>query len=81
MFGSSIIVFIDHAALKYLMTKESKPRLVRWILLLYKFNLIIKDTKGYENSIADQLSRIVQDEDLVPLREDFVEPLYTDMVN
>ena len=55
MLGSSIIVFTDHVALGYLMTKkESKLRLVRWILaLLQEFNLTIKDRKGSENSVAD----------------------------
>jgi len=36
--GSKIIVFTDHAALKYLLKKENaKPRLIRWMLLLQKF--------------------------------------------
>ncbi|RVW64025.1 Retrovirus-related Pol polyprotein from transposon opus [Vitis vinifera] len=38
--GSFIVVFIDHFALKYLLTKQDvKARLVRWILLLQEFNL------------------------------------------
>ncbi|KAL6311253.1 hypothetical protein AAG906_035748 [Vitis piasezkii] len=38
--GSSIVVFIDHSALKYLLTKQdAKARLIRWILLLQEFNL------------------------------------------
>ena len=33
--GSDIIVFMDHSALKYLLTKQnSKARLIRWVLLL-----------------------------------------------
>ena len=33
--GSKVIVYTDHAALKYLLTKQdSKPRLIRWVLLL-----------------------------------------------
>lgn len=33
--GSKVIVYTDHAALKFLMTKkDAKPRLIRWILLL-----------------------------------------------
>ena len=35
LLASKVIVYSDHAALKYLMTKrEAKPRLIRWILLL-----------------------------------------------
>jgi hypothetical protein len=33
--GVKVIVYTDHAALKYLLTKkDAKPRLIRWILLL-----------------------------------------------
>lgn len=33
--GSKVIMYADHAALKYSMTKkDAKPRLIRWVLLL-----------------------------------------------
>jgi len=61
--GSKVTVFTDHAAIKYLLTKaDSKPRLIRWILLLQEFNLVIKDRKGSENLVADHLSRLVNEE-------------------
>jgi hypothetical protein len=32
---AKVIIYTDHAALKYLLTKKgAKPRLIRWILLL-----------------------------------------------
>ena len=44
--GAKVIVYTDHAALKYLLTKkDAKPRLIRWILLLQEFDLEIKDKK------------------------------------
>ena len=41
--GEKVIIYTDHAALKYLLTKkDAKPRLLRWILLLQEFDLEIK---------------------------------------
>ncbi|CAN6692802.1 unnamed protein product [Malus baccata var. baccata] len=95
LIGTKVIVFSDHAALKYLLTKkDAKPRLIRWILLLQEFDLEIKDKKGSENVVADHLSRLVHsntEEDLIPLRESFpdkqlfsfkiTDPWYADIIN
>ncbi|KAL2243646.1 UNVERIFIED_CONTAM: Retrovirus-related Pol polyprotein from transposon 17.6 [Sesamum indicum] len=43
LLGTKVVVYSDHAALRYLLSKkEAKPRLIRWILLLQEFNLTIK---------------------------------------
>jgi hypothetical protein len=66
--GAKVIVYSDHATLKYLLTKkDAKPRLIRWIFSLQEFDLEIKDKKEVENSIADHLSRM-QFENLQELR-------------
>nr|GFB35284.1 reverse transcriptase domain-containing protein [Tanacetum cinerariifolium] len=63
-FWSSIImnksiVYTDHSALKYLFAKkDSKARLLRWVLLLQEFTFKVIDTKGAENLAADHLSRL-----------------------
>ena len=57
--GSFIVIFTDHSALKYLLTKQdAKARLIRWVLLPQEFNLQIKDNKGVENVVANHLSRL-----------------------
>ncbi|KAK2369206.1 hypothetical protein QL285_082354 [Trifolium repens] len=61
--GSKVVVYTDHVALKYLLTKEeSKPRLLRWILLLQEFDLEIRDKKAVGNVVADHLSRLENSE-------------------
>ncbi|KAB2623584.1 hypothetical protein D8674_038876 [Pyrus ussuriensis x Pyrus communis] len=61
LIGTKVIVFSDHAALKYLLTKkDAKPRLIRWILLLQEFDLEIKDTK--ENIINYKVTKKIPDD-------------------
>ncbi|GJR35881.1 reverse transcriptase domain-containing protein [Tanacetum coccineum] len=53
------IVYTDHYALKYLFAKkDSKARLLRWVLLLQEFTFKVIDTKGAENLAAGHLSRL-----------------------
>ena len=76
MVRSFIIVFTDHSALKYLLTKQdAKARLIRWILLLQEFDLQIKDKKGVENVVAEHLSRLViaHNSHPLPINDDFPE--------
>ena len=56
---SVVVVFTDHVAHKFLFTKpHSKPRLLRWTLLLQEFDLHIKDRAGNANLVTDHLSRL-----------------------
>ncbi|XP_040960165.1 uncharacterized protein K02A2.6-like [Gossypium hirsutum] len=92
LLGTKVIIFSDHAALKYLIgKKKAKPRLIRWILLLQEFDFEIRDKKGCENLVADHLSRLPIPVDDTPLKDNFpdenlflantVHPWYADIVN
>ena len=46
--GTKIIVYTDHAAIRYLLSKtDAKPRLLRWIMLLQELDLDIRDKKRH----------------------------------
>jgi hypothetical protein len=91
--GVKVIVYTDHATLKYLLTKkDAKPRLIQWILLLQKFDLKIRDKKGVENSMADHLSCLqfeksaelpindyIRDDTL--LKVSTIDPWYANIIN
>jgi hypothetical protein len=91
--GAKVIIYTDHAALKYLLTKkDAKPRLIRWILLLQEFDLERKDKKGVENYVVDHLSRMqIENSQDLPindsLRDDMLylvsrsDPWYADIIN
>nr|GEU87448.1 hypothetical protein [Tanacetum cinerariifolium] len=56
---SKSIVYTNHSALKYLLSKQdAKPRLLQWVLLLQEFEILIRDKKETENLVADHLSRL-----------------------
>nr|GEZ28240.1 reverse transcriptase domain-containing protein [Tanacetum cinerariifolium] len=53
------IIYTDHSALKYLLSKkDAKARLLGWILLLQEFDFKVINTKGAENYAADHFSRL-----------------------
>ncbi|XP_074266835.1 uncharacterized protein LOC141590123 [Silene latifolia] len=90
-----VIVHTDHTTLRHLLIKkESKPRLIRWILLLQEFDIEIRDKKGVENVVADHLSRLlhVKGKDGLPIDDSLPDdqlfalalmdvPWYADYVN
>jgi hypothetical protein len=72
LLGSKVTIHTDHSALKYLISKkDSKARLIRWVLLLQEFDYEIKDRKGTENLVADHLSRIPIPPDDIPITDAF----------
>jgi len=93
LLGSKVIIYSDHAALRHLMAKkETKPHLIRWILLLQEFDLEIRDKKGSNNVVVDHLSWIFIESSLIPVHDSFPDkqmfeitpqeiPWYTDIVN
>ncbi|KAI3782082.1 hypothetical protein L2E82_12114 [Cichorium intybus] len=91
LLGAKVIIYTEHAAIRHLLTKkDSKPRLIRWILLLQEFDIEIKDKSGKENLVADHLSRITPQGETEPIRDAFPDehifkiqelPWYVDICN
>ena len=93
--GSRVILYTNHATIRYLMMKKDvKPRLIRWVLLLQEFNMEIKDKKGSKNVVADHISCLESDkgiEDPMEIEGFFLDeqllaleanlPWYADIVN
>ena len=76
LLGSKVLIYLDHAALKYLFSKkDAKAWLIWWILLLQEFDLEIQDKKGIENVVADHLSRLIVEhtDDNLPILESFLD--------
>ena len=72
LIGSKVIIYSNHAAIRYLLIKKDvKPRLIRWILILQEFDLEILDKRGSENLVVDHLSRLTYNEDALSLHENF----------
>nr|XP_016473220.1 PREDICTED: uncharacterized protein LOC107795149 [Nicotiana tabacum] len=59
MVGTKVIVYTDHAAIRYLFEKkDAKPRAIKWVLLSQEFNVRIRDRKGTGNQVVDHLSHL-----------------------
>ena len=55
--GYPVILYIDHSTIRYLANKPiTNGRVTRWLLLLQKFDITIKDRPGRENPVVDFLS-------------------------
>ncbi|RDY06454.1 Retrovirus-related Pol polyprotein, partial [Mucuna pruriens] len=70
LLGSKIVIFSDHATLKYHLKKpDVKLRLIIWIC----FSKKIKDKKGAENVVADHLSRLEREAEPIPTQDEFLD--------
>lgn len=69
------IVFANHLAIKYLLEKEFKPQLIRWIFLLQEFDMKIMDKKGTKDLVANHFSKL---ETNAVVEEDKIKEVFSD---
>ncbi len=68
--GRYFIVYSDHMPLSYLLKKSSpSKRLERWMERLASYSFTIYFKPGKENTVADTLSRMYDDEEEVPIAD------------
>eukprot|EP00253_Pinus_taeda_P025549 PITA_25549 len=90
--GYEVFVHTDHSAIKHLINKPvTSGRVTRWLLLLQEFNITVLDRLGKENQVADFLSRLQNQGEVVPVEDSFpdenlfailvVNPWYVDLAN
>ncbi|XP_074266020.1 uncharacterized protein LOC141588478 [Silene latifolia] len=59
LLGIKLIIYTDHKAITELVgKKDTKPRLMRWVLLLSEFDVEVKEKKEVANVVADYLSQL-----------------------
>jgi hypothetical protein len=61
--GYPVLLYIDHAAIKYLMNKHiTNGRVTRWLFLLHEYDINILNKLGKDNIVADFLSILTSNE-------------------
>ena len=72
LLGRKFIFHVDHAALLYLVSKQSLTgKLARWMLLLQEFEFEIQLRPRTQHVVANYLSCIENGEDVVGHNDDF----------
>ncbi len=90
--GYETFIRTDHSTIRYLINKPvTNGRITRWLLLLQEFNITILDRPGKQNTNADFLSRIQNENNDQPVEDKFPNeylfaistksPWYADMDN
>lgn len=90
--GYEVFVHTDHSSIRHLMNKPvTSGRVTRWLLLLQEFNITVLDRPCKENQVANFLSRLQNQGEVIPVEDYFldenlfaipiVNPWYADLAN
>ena len=71
LLANKFVFFTDHQALLYLVNKPcSTGRIVRWFIILLKFDFTVVVKKGITHQRADHLSRLINGEEPIGVEDD-----------
>jgi hypothetical protein len=75
-------IHTNHSAIHYLINNPiTNGRITRWLLLLQEFDITIIDKPGKDNVVVDFLSRLINEEEVMSVENNFLNEHFFSLSN